>query len=231
LLGNGTATVTEVLVPTVGSTFLVGTGSVFVSPNLNPPPSTDPDSSNNIASLSVQVTDFTISASGSPVTVPAGISATYNIQVGPAGTQAFTNNVSLACSSGLPQGTNCTFSTNPLTMTNTSPVSSLLTISTTARPVTTTSIPLGSPLLYAILLPISGVVFLGPGNHSARRRWIIALLLGMLVAGMIFQTACGGGTKASPPVVPGTPAGTYNITVTGSSGSASHGTTVTLVVQ
>ena len=59
----------------------------------------------------------------------------------------------------------------------------------------------------------------------------MGLLFGVLAVGLLFQVACGGGAKATPTVNPGTPAGTYAITVTGTSGSASHGTTVTLVVQ
>jgi hypothetical protein len=114
-------------------------------------------------------------------------------------------------------------------MTNTSPVSSQLTISTTARPVTTTSLHSGSLLWYAAFLPISGLALLG--RTRGRKRMMIFFLLATLFAGVLFQVACGSGSKTSPTVNPGTPAGTYTVTVTGSSGSASHGTTVTLVVQ
>jgi uncharacterized repeat protein (TIGR01451 family) len=232
LLSSGTATVTEVLTPTLGSTFLNSSGSVGVTPSANPP-SVDLMPGNNSASASVQVLDFTIGANPSSATVTAGTSAVYNVQVGPAGSQAFTNSVSLSCSAGLPQGTSCAFSTNPLTMTNTSPVSSQLTISTTVRPVTTTSLNPGSRLWYAALLPIFGLAFLGRGigKSAAGRRWIIALLLGLVMTGVFFQAACGSGTKSTATVNPGTPAGTYNVTVTGTSGTASHGATVVLVVQ
>ena len=228
LLSGGTATVTEVLVPTAGSTQLVGSGQAFVAP-----PAFDPTTPNS-ASASVAVTDFVISASSSPVTVIAGNSAIYNVQTGPAAaSQAFTNSVSLSCSAGLPQGTSCAFSTNPLTMTNMSPVSSQLTISTTARPATTTSLHPNSLFLYAAFLPISGLAFWGIGTGKNYRRLgpMMGLLFGVLAVGLLFQVACGGGAKATPTVNPGTPAGTYAITVTGTSGSASHGTTVTLVVQ
>jgi uncharacterized repeat protein (TIGR01451 family) len=224
LLSGGTATVTEVLVPTAGSTLLVGSGSAFVTP-----PSVDPTLGNNSASASVPVTDFTIGANPTTVTVVAGTSAVYNIQTGAAGSQAFTNSVSLSCSAGLPQGASCAFSTNPLTMTNTSPVSSQLTISTTARPVTTTSLPSGSLLWYAAVLPISGLALWG--RTGAGRHRVVLLALAALSAGVLFQVACGSGVKTTPTVNPGTPAGTYPVTVTGTSGSASHGTTVTLVVQ
>jgi hypothetical protein len=224
LSSGGTATVTEVLVPTAGSTQLVASGQVFA-----PPSTSDPDLTNNSASASVPVTDFTIAANPTAITVGAGNSAIYNVTAGAAGTQVFSNSISLSCSAGLPQGTSCTFSTNPLAMTNTSPVSSLLTISTTARPVTTTSLHPGSFLWYAVFLPISGLALLR--RTGAKKRMMIFFLLATLFAGVLFQVACGGGTKATPTVNPGTPAGTYTVTVTGTSGSASHGTTVALVVQ
>jgi hypothetical protein len=57
----------------------------------------------------------------------------------------------------------------------------------------------------------------------------VAILL--LLAG--FQLACGGGggSSAPPAVSQRTPAGTFTITVTGTSGSAVRTTTATLVVQ
>ena len=56
------------------------------------------------------------------------------------------------------------------------------------------------------------------------------ILLGGLLALTLLLPACGSSSKAAS-TTGGTPAGTYTVTVSGTSGSASRTTTVTLVVQ
>jgi hypothetical protein len=67
---------------------------------------------------------------------------------------------------------------------------------------------------------------------SRLRAAFAALALGMLLT--LAMTACGGG-GSSAPSNPGTPAGTYTITVTGSFGSGSaalgHNVKLTLIVS
>ena len=54
----------------------------------------------------------------------------------------------------------------------------------------------------------------------------------IIVAGFIGMSACGGGSSTPPPVtVPGTPAGTYTVTVTGTYGTATHTQAITLTVN
>jgi hypothetical protein len=55
------------------------------------------------------------------------------------------------------------------------------------------------------------------------------LLIGFF-ASILFQAGCGG-SSTTPAATTGTPAGTYSVTVTGTSGSASRTTTLQLVVQ
>jgi hypothetical protein len=93
--------------------------------------------------------------------------------------------------------------------------------------------------LYALLLPISGCAFLGIGLAAGgrRRRWLLGfLLVGLLAASLTFQVACGGGTSsAGGRGTPVTPAGTYTVTVTGTSGSSTniltHKTSLAITVQ
>ena len=219
LAANGTATVTVTLTPTTAGS-LANSGRTIVTGS----------SFSVSAGASIPVTDFSIAVTPSPVTVQAGVSATYQVQVSPVPT--FPNSISLTCS-GLPAGAACTFSTTPVTITNNSPSTSTLTISTTARPVgsATTSLFKGSRVWYAVFLPISGLAFAGFGAKSRRKRVLMVLLLGVVLCGIVTLAACGGGGKSSPNVNQGTPAGSYPITITGTSGNASHATTTVLVVQ
>jgi hypothetical protein len=87
----------------------------------------------------------------------------------------------------------------------------------------------------ALWLPIAGLTFAGiiisaPRERKAR---LLSVLFGsVLVAGVVFHAACGGG-GGSGGGSGGTPPGTYTITLTGTSASGSlhHSTTVTLKVQ
>jgi hypothetical protein len=80
-------------------------------------------------------------------------------------------------------------------------------------------------------LPVFGLAVLGVsmGRVSRRRRALGVLLLGGFFALIAFQVGCG--TSAPVTTTVGTPAGTYVITVSAISGSATRFQTVTLVVQ
>jgi len=231
LANAGTATVTVLLTPTTSAQSLTSSGTVGVTPSINPP-SSDPVASNNSASTSVPVTDFSVSASPSTNTVVAGNTATYQVTVSPLPT--YTNSIALSCSAGLPTtGARCDFSTASVTITNSSPVSSTLTISTTARPVPTTALRRTGEVLFAAILPVGGFTLLGlgfGGMSRRKKRFVMGLMLVVLLSMIGLQLACGG-SSSKPPITGGTAAGTYTVTITGTSGSASHGTAVTLVVQ
>ena len=225
----GTASVTVTLTPTVGGALLSNSGNVSVS-GLQ---SVDPNLGNNTASTSVAVTDYAVSVPPpSTQTVVAGNSATYQIVVSPL--PSFTNSVSLSVT-GLPTNSTSSFSTNPLAFSSTnstSPLSSTLTISTKARPVSSTALHPSSGMWYALFLPVPGLALLGwgLGKGPRRKRWVVGALLGLALSVAALQSACGGSSGTTPPTG-GTPAGTYTLTITGTSGSASHGVTVQLIVQ
>lgn len=65
-----------------------------------------------------------------------------------------------------------------------------------------------------------------------QRHWAAYLPLAFLLLVLVFQmVGCSGGSSGGPPPPNGTPAGTYTVTVTGTSGTTQHSTTITLNVN
>jgi hypothetical protein len=164
---------------------------------------------------------FTLSSPTGSQTVQPGAAAQYTITV-TAQNGSFSNAVTFAAS-GLPTGATATFSPTSLTP-GSSPVTSTLTIQTAAiasvEPEKKSPWPLAAPALALI-----GLLFL-PGKK--RRRWIsLALLLFASLGTFTALTACGGGFGMNAASLPTS----YNITVTGTSGSIQQTTTVQLTVQ
>lgn len=178
--------------------------------------------------------DFTIAANPTTRTVTRGQSAQYALGLAAVGGGGATFNaaIALACS-GLPANTSCSFSPSAVTP-GAATGSSALTITTRAPSAALQGAPLSGTLpLYAVLLaaPLIAAAVFG-GQRSARARVLGIIAIAALSSAAL---ACGGGGGAAggggPPPNPGTALGTYNLTVTGTSGSTSHATVVTLVVQ
>ena len=171
--------------------------------------------------------DFTLSRSPSSATVKAGQAATYTIGVTPA--NGFNGSVMLSCSGAPPQAT-CGFSSTTVSAGGTS----ILTV-ITAGATAALSAPRQNRMapLYGMLLPIPGLVLAGLGSSGSRRRKMnILASTALLVVVLLLMMGCGGGSSGGGGGGnPGTPAGTYNITVTAVSGSLSHQTIATLTVQ
>jgi hypothetical protein len=228
LNGGGVATVTVVLAPTLpalplqpGSVSDGGKVSIFGTPTVvtpAPPPAV------------AAVNNFGIGVSPTTVTVAAGIPASYTVTVTPTGN--IPNTVTLAAS-GAPTGGTSSFP-NGTSFTNLSsgPQSRQLVVNTTARVTTPASIfPAGRPF-YAALFPVSGLALLGVGiggKKSRRRRVLMGMLLACFFALVVFQMGCGSSSTTS--TTSGTPAGTYNLTVTATSGAATRTQQIVLVVQ
>ena len=207
---------------TAPSTVLQGSGSLGNTATLSFPGGTLPSISGT-----VPLNDFTVSASAAgPTTIPSGSKASYSIQVTPTGA-GFPESVTLACGSGLPAGSNCTFTNNPIPNLSGGAQSRALAISTTARVTTTTSL-FHRGVFFGFWLPILGVSLVGAGA-SRKRRILLSIFFGLLIAMALFQVGCS--SSSSTTTTTGTPAGTYNVTVNATSGSATRTTTVQFTVE
>jgi len=174
------------------------------------------------------MSDYTISVNPSNAAVPAaGDAANYQVQLTPH--PVYGTNISLSVS-GLPVGAGSSFTTNPVTLQGSSPGSSTLTISTTARPITSPTSSLWVRHFYAIWLMVPGLAVLGVGVGGDRRRRRIAgiLLLCFVFALLLLQPACSKSTTQPP--VTGTPSGTYTLTVAATAGSDTKNYPIVLTV-
>ena len=185
-----------------------------------------PSSTSNTVNLSTSATaDFAVASSTATQTVTAGESATYTISVTPS--NGFASAVTLTAS-GLPAGATAAFVPASITPSGAA-VTSTLTI-TTAATAAAMHFPapgngMGIVAVSIMTLPLMGMAWLG-GRRSQRGRVLRLVLLATFSMGMLFNiTGCGNGSSsASSPK-------TYTITVTATSGSVTHSTAVTLIVD
>jgi hypothetical protein len=175
-----------------------------------------------------QTVSSTYSLSGtalSPSSISPGGSATSTITA--SSTTGFTGSVTLSCtvSPAVTLGPTCaTASATPGTP-------ATLTVNTTAA----TSMlqpPLNrhsSGMLYAMLLPLTGMALMGMTlntTRSRRKKLFGLLLIGMVMATLLLMPACGGSSSSGGGGggggTPGTPANTYTIVVNGSATGANQ---------
>jgi hypothetical protein len=204
--------------------------------------------------------DFTVGpASGSSAsqTVTPGGTASYTLSFTPQG--GLSGTLALSCA-GAPSEATCTVSPSPLTLSGSSAAKATVSVTTTAPsrawrrgpqhlpPVVGTR-PLGLGCL--VLLALLAMVGLSRRGVAAfsdryggrallrcpRAGWIRApgIVLATVLLLTLVWTACGGGGPSGPVHVPGTPTGSYALTVTATytSGSTTvaHTTGLTLTVN
>lgn len=195
------------------------------------------------AAYTINLTPPSFTVAGTPVSIAAGATTgnTSTITLTPTG--GFTGSVALtAAITTSPSGAVAppTFSLNssPVSITGSAAATGTLTVATTASssPTCTSSNqrPSGVPWSAGGGAALAGLLLLVIPKRSWAWRSVLslALLFIVLVGGVVACSGGGGGQVACPTVVKsGTTAGTYVLTVTGTSGAVTEAGTVTVTVQ
>jgi trimeric autotransporter adhesin len=196
---------------------------------------------------------FTVSLSAASggstsATVKAGATATYNLQFATSATTSTTPiSITVACT-GAPSKATCNAPAN-VTLTPGTPAAYAVTVTTTAASMMAPhSEPNSQPPANLPLAPLATIALLfciammtaAAKSPALRMRAIRVTLTACLVlipiaaGSLLAGCASSGGSSSTPPPtpVPGTPAGTYTITITPTIGGvAQTATTLTLIVQ
>ncbi|HXJ94422.1 MAG TPA: choice-of-anchor D domain-containing protein [Terriglobia bacterium] len=231
---SATCTVNVAFSPATGGSL---TGTLTITDNAPGSP--------QVVTLGGVGSDFAVMASPSSATVVAGNSLSLTVTVTPK--SGFSAAVALSCS-GLPPLSSCSASPASVTPNGTTSATAMLTISTTVR---SSSPPgFGRRLLWppvACLSRLAGgsrwlwllaaMVLLGLSRFPERRfrlrpvrlvpAWVV---LAITVLVLMCSLSCGGGGNGYTDPV-GTAAGTYQVVLTGTSGTLSHSVTVALTVK
>jgi CSLREA domain-containing protein/uncharacterized repeat protein (TIGR01451 family) len=170
--------------------------------------------------------DFTLAIAPPSIAVKAGQTAQYGITVTPVN-NAFMNPIAFTVS-GLPGKTSFAFTPSSVTPGATAATSSLNILTTPGDPFLAQNSEKPRLPLYAMFLPITGLVLSGFGFRKRKLggKWILAVAMFVCAGFTMYGCASAGNFRKL-----GTPPGTYSVTVTATSGSLQHTDTVTLVVQ
>lgn len=185
---------------------------------------TGPYGTSTTPTAPLNLADFTIAATPPTATVNPGDTAVYSVNLAGAGGVAFSSPVTLTAS-GLPPGATVKFGTvtyvpgvgpTPTTMTIvTSPTFALLQQPTHG----------GNGIYYGLLLlPLLGIRRIRKKIRALPRGISYCLAALLLLAGLGAMTGCSGGYFGAGPKA-------FVITVTGTSGTLTHSTTVTLTIE
>ena len=207
-----------------GTLYLTAGGSAN-QPNFPPGGSATSVFAALVPATSVTSPDFSLSLSAQSATVAPGTSAQITINASAVG--GFNSQISLSCSAVA--GLTCAF--NPSTISPGSSTPSTLTISASSTPPNNGYSVTG----VAALLPglgLFGTLLTTRKRKSLanrRKRYLWISLLGLLLFVSLFALGCGG--SSSSPHQSSTSPSQVTMMVTGTSGSISHSTPVTITIN
>jgi hypothetical protein len=184
-----------------------------------------------LVDITVTGSDFALVPSLSSLTINPGGGGVVLLYVQGQSSYSGTINFSSTSCSGLPRESTCSF--NPASVTGAGYTG--LTLSTIAPHAFATKLERNSRykgLIFALSLPFTALLLIGTSRRRTWRGMAVCILGGGLLVGL----GCGGGSNGGGGggggnTDPGTPPGSYVITVTATSGSFTHSTAFTLVVQ
>jgi Abnormal spindle-like microcephaly-assoc'd, ASPM-SPD-2-Hydin len=179
--------------------------------------------------------NFALSASPQSANLAAGQAAVFTLSVTSSG--GFNQAVQLACS-GLPAEASCSFS--PATVTPSASAAGTTRMTVATAPQTANLFPFGIPggPFFKMMSAGLSILCLLLCLHRIKNSIEVgrhAVLGPAFASTVLLVTAalggCGKSTSSTPPVSGGTPAGTYSVIVTGTSGSLSQQAVLSLTVQ
>ncbi|MFB3921168.1 MAG: SBBP repeat-containing protein [Terriglobia bacterium] len=193
-----------------------------------------------VVELSGTGSDFSISSSPETRSISAGEAATFTLSLNPAG--GFHETVTLRCD-GAPRAASCTILPSSTALDGVAMVTATVTVTTTASSRAFPASGRGprghfpNAALYLSFAIVATLTLSGRGKllgvfsrHREDASWRLRSALALTLAA--FGLACGGGGVAPPPAMrEGTPHGTYELTITATSGPLTHTSTLTIVVQ
>lgn len=163
-----------------------------------------------------------------PASISPGGSATSTITITPAGGFNSTVNLTCAITPAAAVPPKCSFGGATVSGGN---GTQMLTVSTVAATASLRPNGMGN-LYYAMLLPLCGLTLLGARVRSRGGKRLGWLPIFLLLSGLVGLAACGGGSSSGGGGgTTGTTAGSYTVTVTGTSGALTQTQTLAVTVQ